>query len=144
MQAQSRCDSCGRDNPSQARFCVFCGAEIAAAAEEPPAASDPVTPEFPILTPARPAAAPADKAGVWQRIVLVLAGLLLMYVAVVLMLEGSVSLLAVGAVGVGLVYAAVRPPGGILRRLLVALGCLVISVPGAVIVLNIWSSQRWD
>ena len=83
-------------------------------------------------------------AGAWQRIVLVLAGLLLMYVAVVLMLEGSVSLLAVGAVGVGLVYAAVRPPGGILRRLLVALGCLVISVPGAVIVLNIWSSQRWD
>ena len=105
---------------------------------EPPAASDPVLPEIPTpVAPAQSATAPADKAGVWQRIVFDLAALLLL----LSWLGGVPSLSGLSFVGVvlflvafGFVYAAVRPPDGIFRRLLVALGCLVIfSVAGAVI-----------
>ena len=89
------------------------------------------------VIPAQPATAPADKAGTWQRIVLGLAGLLLL-----LSWLGGVSSLAglsfFGAVlflvAVGFGYAAVRPPGGIFRRLLVTAACLVILLAAGVVI----------
>ena len=133
------CGNCGRNNPPGARFCLYCGSELAMPVEEPTAASDPALPELtttvtlvPLMT------GPADKVGIWQRIVLGLAALLLLglsWLGVVAFLSGlSVVGVVLLLLAVGFGYATVRPPGGILRRLLVALGCLVIfSVAGAVI-----------
>ena len=79
MQASVGCHSCGRDNPPEARFCVYCGAELAMPAGEPPAASDLILPNsVDLRTPTLPTTAPVAKAGVWQRIVLGLAALLLL------------------------------------------------------------------
>ena len=136
------CGSCGRDNTPGAIFCVYCGAELGMLAEEPPAAGKPRLPEFP--TPATPdqlTAAPADMVSVWQQLLFGLAALLVVGLAwfgaqftfgpsPVALLFGAVF----GAVfGGGFAIAAMRPPHGNLRRLLVALGCLVILV--AVVVL---------
>ena len=147
------CGGCGRNNPPEARFCIYCGAELAVAAEEPPASDDRALPEFPTaVAPAQPTTAPTDNAGVWQRIVFGLMALLgggLVWFGFATMREeyefgyspslGELTLL-VGLILVGMIVgtafgiAAVRPPRGILRRLLVGLGCLVIfSVAGAVI-----------
>ena len=133
------CGSCGRDNPSGARFCVYCGAELAVPAEEPRAVSDPVLPEFPTtVTLARPSATPVTKAGIWQRIVLGVTALLLVgfgWLGFYIGGEfyefrewGQPSLWAGLMFGAIYAVAAVRPPSGTLRRLLVALGLLVILV----------------
>ena len=143
MQASVGRHSCGRDNPPEARFCVYCGAELAMPAGEPPAASDLIlTNSVDLRTPTLPTTAPVAKAGVWQRIVLGLAALLLLLgsqgAALFLWSLPFWSLPFGGVVNilvrVGFGYAAVRPPGGILRRLLVTVACLVILLVAAYII----------
>ena len=117
-------------------------------AEQPSASGVPVPPEFyTTVTPARPTAALAGEAGTWQRIVLGLAALLLLF-----LWWGHVGLgfqlwwvpldlwwvpfdgVGEVLVAAGFGFAAVRPPGGILRRVLVAAACLVILLTAAAII----------
>ena len=137
MQAPVGCGNCGRDNPPEARFCVYCGAELGMRAEETPASGAEERPPSPALDNSA-LTAPADKAGTWQRIVLVVTALLLVGFGWLGFYVGGEfyefrewrqpSLLAGLVFGAIFAVAAVRPPSGTLRRLLVALGLLVILV----------------
>ena len=142
------CASCGSQNLPVALFCGRCGQPLARApspetvpADSPghdaaPAAHQPV-----VSSPRHRAPSSLFRgleAGLWQRVVMGLAALVL--VAPVALGLGflddydrrDLNLYSWGvplaAVGLGLGLAAVRPPSGVLRRILVALGALVISV----------------
>ena len=126
---------------------------------EPPAAGDPVLPEFPTtVAPAQPTTAPADKAGVWQRIILGVTALLLggfgwlgFYIGGEFyeFREWRQPSLLVGLIfGAIFAVASVRPPSGTFRRLLVALGLLVILVAVVALIgvglLILWLIQYFD
>ena len=146
------CASCGSPNLPVAQFCGRCGQPLAQ-----PVAADAVSVGSPVHYAAPVAQEPevsstryrpppsllkGPEVGLWQRAVMGLAALVLLApVALVLVfnefLEQGRWATLVAAAGLGLGLAAVRPPHGVLRRILVALGALVILVVvGAAIIVG--------
>ncbi len=130
-QLNPGCGGCGRNN------LPHCGAEPGVGVVELPAAGDPVLPEFPTTVAlTQPTSAPTDNAAVWQRMVLGLAALLLLGFGWLSFYIGDFiggfrdwglrSFLVELIFGAIFVVATVRTPSGTLRRLLVALACLVL------------------
>ena len=132
------CPNCGRVNPPEAQFCGHCGAELAV---PPPTPTD-----AGLQTPApapRPSqrGRPATAAGVWQRVVLGLAALVVLLLGALSSSIWSYPVLGIPPlmVGLGLGIAAAQPPRGrIFRRLLVSVACLILVLVAAAVVFIIW------
>ena len=92
--------------------------------------------------PSRIVVPQADEAATWQRVVLGLAGVLLVLAGVGAGVVGWYPVAPFTAIvviaGAGLGLAAVRPPHGIARRLLVGVACLIMLVFPAGIAFIIW------
>ncbi len=57
-----KCDNCGTENPDGAKFCIKCGASLAAPATTAPVAAPPAAPTGAAAPPAPPAASPPPPA----------------------------------------------------------------------------------
>ena len=134
------CSACGHDNPEEARFCGRCGRLLDGL---PPQPSD-AAPQKPasVRSQARARSATPDErdaAGIWQRVVLALAALLLLLGGLTSIQGFSILGMPVLLAGLGLGYAAFQPPRRrILRRLVVAFALLVILLAGAAVVFLVW------
>ena len=125
------CFSCGHVNPAESRFCGRCGAELGV---RPPTQAE-AAPQTPSPAPRpSPQGRPETDAGLWQRVLLGLAALVLVLGALSSTFGwgfGGLGILPL-AVGVGLGIAAAQPPRSrIFRRLLVSFACLVLLLVAA-------------
>ena len=142
------CASCGVDNRDEARFCAHCGHSFVVPAGAPPTldAALPTQASVPATFGRSTVPPQADKASVWQKFVLGLAALPLLFFGVGSMFSFSPgwSWLFILA-GAGFVYAAVRPQPPILRRIAVALAFLVLFLLAAAIAMFVfWISLNLD
>ena len=136
------CSNCGRVNPAEAQFCGRCGAELAV----PPPTPTEAAPQAPAPAP-RPSqrGRPATAAGVWQRVVLGLAALVVLLGALSSIWGYPVLGMPSVVVGLGFGIAAAQPPRGrIFRRLLVSVACLILLLVAAVAVFIIWLLSQLD
>ena len=139
------CPQCGPENLPESQFCGGCGAALL-----PP--NEPEEPVVHVREPALPSArtsAASGKgppAGRWQRVVMGLAAVILLAAGLLIFLGvvhkardidmkilgfGIEALLVLSATGFG--FAAVRPPGGNMRRLIVGAAVLSIVLPLALV-----------
>jgi len=142
------CPQCGHDNLPDGVFCGRCGAELLP--PEPEAAAELVSRDLDSANSGfadSAASGTGPPAGRWQHVILMgLAATILLVGAVPIFLATTeinpryaiflwvlAAMLILGGVGFG--FAAVRPPGGILRRVIVGFAVLAVGFGFPILVL---------
>ena len=139
------CVTCRSLNLPENRFCVQCGQSLAIplktdVAESPGREAD--TSQDPDES-TRPLRLDDSNASLWQRAVMLLGAIVLLILTPFIVVGGTPSdvdytvgqgafVAAAAIIGLGLGVAAVRPPQGGLRRVLVGMAAVVILLPTAV------------